>query len=328
MQRYFILAGVLLMFSVGGCGKSGQGGPCFQDDECKGALICCGASQGDRGTCETEDTCGSNSNGNPVTEGCGFDALPTLEFRMEQLTVEEPGFFLNEANGDGGLQCANDVTELVDIHINDEICGGNGQFDLSLVVVFGQTSSPGDDVPGRFAPVDCPIPDDSSVECTPMENSDGGLTNITDMVVEIRGQGPCSYTFGGQDVSVSGPNGCFEAVFDDGLVFPLGSLDLPLENVRLLGAFDDLDPARTITEGFVVGSITVDAAMGITVPEDYPASLAGENLVDVLRGPDCPQTDVENVNDELAFVFVFRFEGASVTIELGTTDGGVDGGGG
>ena len=49
----------------------GQGASCFQNDECEGSLICCGASHaamGTRGTCEPEAAC------MPIIEDAGADA--------------------------------------------------------------------------------------------------------------------------------------------------------------------------------------------------------------------------------------------------------------
>src|SRR5690606_36843089 len=44
------LAGLLLL--VAGC-KGDDGDACFENDHCRGSLICCGATGTTRGTCET-----------------------------------------------------------------------------------------------------------------------------------------------------------------------------------------------------------------------------------------------------------------------------------
>lgn len=57
MHRLTLL-GLVGMLFIGSIGCEGDvGAVCFQDNECKSGLECCGATQTARGTCQTREGC-------------------------------------------------------------------------------------------------------------------------------------------------------------------------------------------------------------------------------------------------------------------------------
>lgn len=313
----------LFALSALGC-KGNAGGPCFQDNECKTGLVCCGATQSNRGICQTEVECEANP---LVLPGCGFEPIQARAFRLEGLELDNPGLFEKTlvADGGGAIDCTAEVTSLLVDYLSTVLCEDadeDGVLDQSVALGFDSTerTTTGQTEPGLFGTAVCTPVQDRFVECTAVDGPDGGLVGLTEIEFTIQYSGACIAELGLHEVNlVAGDaRGCFQSVVLDELIVPFGGLDIPLSNVTVMGSLVGRpSEVLEIEDGAILGSITPEVAETTILPAELPEPFGGMALSEFLRrNPECELSDLENVNSVEAFVFVFRFDGVGVVSSL------------
>jgi len=106
MTRFlFTFSLSVFLFALAGCSRGGENDSCFIDENCRGSLICCGATGTSRGICEYECSTDPSRPGSdasippeeeeeecdPTVEECEEECDPTVDEYEEEcdLNVEE-----------------------------------------------------------------------------------------------------------------------------------------------------------------------------------------------------------------------------------------------
>ncbi len=252
---------------------------------------------------------------------CGFDSIASNAFRADAISIDAPGLFLNSAGTDGGVTCASDLTTLANNLINTAVCTDaaddeDALLDLSLILSFDSFSTEG--APGSFGPGVCADPSPgTNVACEPDSEIEPNAVTLT-----VSGGDDCTQTLGSQTVSATfGTDGCFSGAVDGGeLLLNLGTVSIPVVAASMAGSFVG-SPATAITDGALLGFVTLEAAENTTLPADLPPPIGGSPLIDLLRGPACDPTDLETVDlggelgETQGFVFVLGVDMIGVPFE-------------
>ena len=284
----------------------------------------CGSS-GSKDGGDTEDAGGDDGGGDdggPPATGCGFDSTASNAFRLDSLSIDSPGLFLNSAGPDGGVTCASDLTTLANNLIGTAVCTDAADdeddlLDLTLILYFSEFSDTGAD--GLFGPIgDCDDPaPGTDIMCT-MNEEDAAEVTLTTSTSD------CSSTLGSQTVNASAdPDGCVTSDVVSTLLLNLGTVNIPVVNASVIGSFVG-SPATAINNGSLLGFITVADAEKTTLPGSLPPPIGGSPLIDLLRGPNCDPNDVETVDlggklgETDGFVFVMAVDYIGVPFDTGS----------